>query len=453
MPFRFVITLYNLVLPLAILLLLPRQLIKMFRRGNFQRNFGQRFGSYSPQIRAWLREHPAPVWIHAVSVGEVLVALKLIRALRGRDATLPIVLSTTTTTGFELAEKNAGLGFLPMYRPVDLPACVYWAFEAIRPRLLILVESELWPNTLAAAAIRRIPIALVNARLSPRSERRFRRFAALSRPLFQKLDFVLTQTPTDIDRWAALGVPRHRLQHSGSIKFDQEGAVPPRSQIETFRRMLQDLRGEDARGPVLLAGSTHPGEEKLIGKAVLAILEKIPGLWFVAVPRHFERGEEVRQDLASLGFTPVLKTEIDATQPPRAEGAHPCLIVNTTGELNAWYHLADVVFVGKTFLSREGQNPVEALLAGKPIITGPEMKNFDELFQRLRSAGGVLRLETLGELETATLRLLQDPGLQQDIVRNGSAVVQADQGATERSAGLLMGMIQPATSASSHLFA
>lgn len=449
MPFRCVVILYNLLLPLAILLLLPRQVVKMLRRGNFRRNFGQRLGTYSPATAAWLREHPRPIWIHAVSVGEVLVALKLIRALRAQDSSVPLVLSCTTTTGFELAEKQAGEAFLPLYRPIDIPRCVDLAFRAIQPRLLVLVESEIWPNTFAAAARHRVPIALVNARLSPRSERRFRQFAPLSRPLFERLQLVLTQTPRDVDRWASLGVPRDRVHHSGSIKFDQEGAAPPLSQIESFRSLLAALRGSSA-GPVLLAGSTHAGEEKLLGKVALAVRETIPGAWFVAVPRHFERAEEVRQDLASLGFTPLLKTMLDPAQPPAPEGPHPCLIVNTTGELNAWYHLADAVFIGKTFLSREGQNPVEPLLAGKPVVTGPEMKNFEELFARLREAGGILRVETPEDLLPATLRLLQDPELQRSIVANGSAVVSADQGAAARSAARLFAL---SASVDSHLFA
>lgn len=453
MPFRCVVFLYNLLLPLAILLLLPRQLVKMVKRGNYQRHFGQRFGSYSPDTLAWLQDHPAPVWIHAVSVGEVLVALKLIRALRAQDPTLPIVLSCTTTTGFEQAEKHAGLGFLPLYRPIDLPLCVYFAFQVIRPRLLVLVESELWPNTLAAAAIRRIPIALVNARLSPRSERRFRWFGVLSRPLFEKLNLVLTQTAGDVDRWASLGVPRERLQHSGSIKFDQEGAAPPDRMIAGFRSLLESLRGEQNGGPVLLAGSTHPGEEKLLGQAVLTLRETFPEAYFIVVPRHFERGEEVRQDLISVGFSPVLKKSLDASQPAKQDGtAPPCLIVNTTGELNAWYSLADVVFIGKTFLSNEGQNPVEPLLAGKPVITGPQMRNFEDLFVRLRAAGGVLRLESLDQLVPATLRLLQDRDLQKTIVANGSAVVLADQGAAARSAEQLRRIAPEPRLAESHLF-
>lgn len=452
MPFRCVVFLYNLLLPLAILLLLPRQLVKMVRRGNYQRHFAHRFGSYSPETRAWLRDHPAPLWIHAVSVGEVLVALKLIRALRAQAPALPIVLSCTTTTGFEQAEKHAGLGFLPLYRPIDLPLCVYFAFQAIQPRLLVLVESELWPNTIAAAAIRRIPIALVNARLSPRSERRFRWFGLLSRPLFEKLDLVLTQTEGDVDRWASLGVARERIHHSGSIKFDQEGAVPPAQLIAEFRALLENLRGAANRGPVLLAGSTHSGEEKLLGQAVLAIREQFPEAFFIVVPRHFERGEEVRQELSSLGFAPVLKKSLDSAPPPAAS-AHPCLIVNTTGELNAWYHLADIVFIGKTFLSNEGQNPVEPLLAGKPVISGPEMRNFEELFARLRSVGGVLRLDTLQDLIPATRRLLEAPDLQRQIVANGRAVVLADQGAAARSAEHLQKVANRPAIAESHLFA
>jgi 3-deoxy-D-manno-octulosonic-acid transferase len=171
---------------------------------------------------------------------------------------------------------------------------------------------------------------------------------------------------------------------------------------------------------------------------VMALRREIPGCWFVVVPRHFERGEEVRQDLAALGFSPVLKTALDKAEPAPATGEHPCLIVNTTGELNGWYRLADLVFVGKTFLSGEGQNPVEPLLAGKPVITGPEMRNFGELFQRLREAGGVLRVERPEDLVQAARELLRDPERQRKMVAGGAAVVAADQGAAARSAEALL---------------
>jgi 3-deoxy-D-manno-octulosonic-acid transferase len=207
--------------------------------------------------------------------------------------------------------------------------------------------------------------------------------------------------------------------------------------IESFGALLAALRG-NAQGPVVLAGSTHPGEERLIAEAFLKVREQMPNAFFVVVPRHFERAEEVRRDLRACGLDPVLKTELagDASNvPPPAPGR--CLVVNTTGELWAWYHLADVVLIGKTFLSDEGQNPIEPILAGKPVITGPELKNFASLAERLTAAGGWVQVSQPSELPEAIAGLLRAPERASAIVAAGRSVVEQDQGAAARTVASL----------------
>jgi 3-deoxy-D-manno-octulosonic-acid transferase len=217
---------YNLLFPIALLLMLPRFVLRMIRRGKYRHKFGQRFGIYSARVRDHIRAHPR-IWVHAVSVGEVLIAKKLIARLRQERPDLGVVLSTTTSTGFALAGEEKGEWLEVIYNPVDFPPCVNAAFNLIQPRLLILVEAEVWPNLVSTARARRIPVALVNARLSPRSERRYHLVRKWVENFFGKLDLACVQEPGDVDRWAALGIPRSAIRCTGSIKFDQTGVRAP----------------------------------------------------------------------------------------------------------------------------------------------------------------------------------------------------------------------------------
>ena len=213
---------YNLFWPIGLLFFLPGYLAKMIRRGGYREKFGQRLGIYDRELRVRLSKRES-TWLHAVSVGEVNIALKLAHALRALEPDLCCVLTTTTTTGFALANKNAPPWIDVMYTPLDYWPIMRRAFSVIRPTRIVLVEAEVWPNLVALAHERRIPTILVNARLSPRSESRFRRFRFFVAPTFRLLDLVCAQEPEDVDRWAAIGVARDRIRAVGSIKYDPDG--------------------------------------------------------------------------------------------------------------------------------------------------------------------------------------------------------------------------------------
>ena len=212
---------YNLFWPLGLLIFLPGYFAKMIRRGGYREKFGQRVGIYDGEVRNRLSNQRS-TWLHAVSVGEVNIALKLANALRALEPDLHCVLTTTTTTGFALARKTAPPWIEVMYTPLDYWPIMRRAFSVIRPARIVLVEAEVWPNLAAAAHARRIPLALVNARLSPRSERRYRRFRFFVAPTFRLLDLVCVPERRDVERWTALGVPRNRIHVTGSIKFDSD---------------------------------------------------------------------------------------------------------------------------------------------------------------------------------------------------------------------------------------
>lgn len=445
-----ILALYNLLLPLVLVLGFPKFLVKGIRRGGVARNFRQRFGLYTAAQKAHFKNGPN-MWIHAVSVGEVRVALKVAAELRKLRPRHSIVLSTTTPTGFALAEKEAPEGVAPIYNPVDLPWVVNRAMRQIRPERLILVEAEVWPNLVNSAHRGGIPVALINARLSERSERRYRKFSAFAAPIFSMLDRVGVQFDEDKPRMAALGIADARIEVTGSVKFDPSDDVTPEAKIAELREVLEAL-GVSASRPVVLAACTHAGEEALIGSACQALKADFPDLFFLVVPRHAERGAQVLADLKKIGLHPLRKSRLADGGLGSESSAVDTLIADTTGELVAWYHLADVAVVGKSFLGRGGQNPVEGINAGKPVITGPHMQNFTAITADLERRNGIVRLDEPGteiglakqqmarQIESALRRLLSDPDSAAQLARCGVATLERHRGATRRTAEMILAM-------------
>ncbi|MFV1994212.1 MAG: 3-deoxy-D-manno-octulosonic acid transferase [Verrucomicrobiales bacterium] len=436
---RSAIALYNLLLPLGLLLALPGQLLKMARRGNYLRHFGQRFGCYRPEVAERL-EGGCDIWMHAVSVGEVFIARKLIEELRARGEGLRLVLSTTTSTGFAEASKLEGEDLTALYNPIDLPIAVARSLRRIAPKVLVLVEAEVWPNLVTQAKRAGIPVILVNARLSRRSEARFLRFSSFVRPVFAQLDAALVPYEEDTARWSSLGVAEEGIHVVGSMKYDLE-AVAPSGSVEVFGRILDSLSGVGERS-VLLLGSTHAGEEKYLGQIYLDLKRQFPDLFLVVVPRHFERSSEVVQDLRALGLDPVLRSTRTGNESPEGGRGDPCLIVDSTGELADWYRLADLVVIGKSFLGAGGQNPVEPVVAGVPVFFGPEMSNFGQLVEQLCAAGGAVQVADGEELGEKLAQYLADPAAGRALVGAAREVLKSHAGATAGTADLVMAVLK-----------
>lgn len=421
--------LYNLLLPVGLLFFLPAYLLKMRRRGNYRRKFGQRLGIYADEVRARLAGSQ-PTWIHAVSVGEVAIALKLAAKLRELEPGFRCVLTTTTTTGFAFAEKEAADWMEVMYNPVDLWPTVQRAFTAIHPKRIVLVEAEVWPNLAAVARARRIPLALVNARLSPKSERRFRRFQPLVAPTFRCLDLVCVQERSDIERWTSLGVAPEVINEVGSIKYD-----PADTSSDSLRprRILGSYRINKAR-PILFGGSTHRGEEEILANVFQRLRTEFPSLALVIAPRHVERTREILASLKQLGLRVGLRSGAEnaaVTEPD-------CLLLDTTGELRNWYAVATVVFIGKSLTAIGGQNPVEPILAGKPVVFGPHMENFASLVASLLECGGAVQAPDPDALVLRVADLLRDAERRDRMVGNALGVLARHRGATQRTAALLL---------------
>jgi 3-deoxy-D-manno-octulosonic-acid transferase len=418
---------YNLLWPIGLLLFLPGYLVKMFRRGGYREKFGQRFGIYDRHLCARLY-WKKPIWLHAVSVGEVTIALKLSRQIRALRPDQHFVLTTTTTTGFAFANKNAPDWIDVMYSPLDFWPIMRRAFASINPTKVILVEAEIWPNMVAEADARKIPIALVNARLSPRSEKRFRTFHGFIAPTFRLLDRVCVQNSGDIDKWKAFGVDETRITLVGSIKYDPEDVrLNPKIARETLARFGLEKR------TVIVGGSTHAGEEKILGEVFRALRRDFVDLLLVVAPRHTERTVEIQRELAEMDFQIALRS-----QPPAVDPFLNCLLIDTTGELHDWYGVATLVFIGKSLLASGGQNPAEAILAGKPVVFGPHMENFAALAKSLVEQNGAIQVNSPTDLRRTITHLLANPDEREKMVENARRVLETHRGATSRTAQLIV---------------
>ena len=423
-PVRF---LYNVVFPMAVLLMLPSFLLRMIRRGKYRHKFGQRFGIYSPGVRERIAG-TGRVWLHAVSVGEVNIALKLIQALRDADPSLVFILSTTTSTGFKLAASRKSPWLEPIYNPLDFLPVVRRVMQTIRPRALILVEAEVWPNVVCEARRLGAKAVLVNARLSPRSEKRFRAARMIAAPLFNQLDALYLQEPEDIARWTSLGVRQDKLHVTGSIKFDDSAAAA--RPIRNFRPVL-DALGVPVDAPVLLGGSTFEGEEEILARVFLQLRKSRPDLFLILVPRHHERGDAVARQMERLGLKVARRTQSDQHTRPDV------LLVDTTGELVSWYLCATVVFMGKSLCDHGGQNPAEPLAAGVPVVFGPHMRNFASLVQGLLRNQAAMQISDEATLQVAVESLLSSPEKRNAMVRRGVKCLEIHRGATDRTVSLL----------------
>lgn len=420
--------LYNAVFAVLFVLLMPFYLIKQVRRGGLSWAYLERFGCFGRKQKRRLRELNAPVWIHAVSVGEVAAALTLIAEWRKTAPHRSFVLSTTTTTGHAVAQARLPDGVALIYFPVD---CFFWVrrtLRLVRPSMLLLLEVEIWPNLIWAASRRGVPVALANGRLSERSAARTIRHRWFFRSIFERFSLFCVQTDTDAARIrAVLGETPAPVQVSGTMKFDQV----PEAAATGRRGWLEDFFGVDSLH-VLTAGSTHPGEEEVILDTFAALREEFPGLRVVLVPRHHERTQEVESLLRSRDFAYTRLT--DTEQSGGGAGPTDILLVNTTGQLTEFYAASDIVFVGKSLAGNTGgHNIIEPAIFGKPVLHGPGMENFRTVTHLFRAAHGTVEVEDGNALTQAVAELLRSPDKAEKLGRRARAVVDQQRGATAKT--------------------
>jgi len=357
------------------------------------------------------------VWVHGASVGEMLATIALIERLRAQD--FAVLVTSGTVTSAALAEQRLPNGVTHQFIPLDAPRFVRRFLDHWRPGLALFVESDLWPNLICSSAKRKIPMIIINGRLSERSFKRWRRVPGVIAALLNQFDLCLAQSATDAERYAKLGAPR--VSATGNLKLD----VPALPADEAALRRLKDIVG---KRPVMLAASTHAGEEAAIIGAHRRLRAKFPSLLTIVVPRHPARGESIAEEAKGAGLSVALRSR--RAQPMPDIGIY---IADTLGELGLMYRLAPIVFMGGSLASHGGQNPIEAIRLGAAIIHGSQVWNFAEIYAALDAARGAQPVADEEALATRLGAWLADPAARQAAADAAAATIKKLSGALERT--------------------
>ena len=412
---------YSLLLSIAFVLALPFYLWRGRGAGKYLPSFRERMG----RLPATLAESGGPaVWIHAVSVGEVLTARTLVAPLRERFPGHRVYLSTTTATGRAVAARGVAGADGLFFAPFDWPVPVRRALDRLQPALLVLVETEIWPNLIHEARRRGVRVAVVNGRISPRSFPRYRMVRGLLRRVLAEVDLFLMQSEPHAERARQIGAPPERVRALGNLKFDALGGGPPPAGLAW-------MLGTADR-PLWVAGSTVDGEEALVLAAFREVRRRVPRARLLLAPRHPERFAEAAALVEADGFAVARRSALGD-----AAWDGDVLVLDTLGELARVYALATVVFVGGSLVPSGGHNVLEAAIAGKPIVVGPHMENFQEIADEFRGEGALVEVRTAGELGREVAALLADPARRESLGRAGRALVDRNRGALARTVDAL----------------
>ncbi|MFC0019553.1 3-deoxy-D-manno-octulosonic acid transferase [Roseibacillus persicicus] len=409
----------------------PFWILKTKRRGGLSKRLWEKLGRYH-EVDLTSMEGTHPIYVHAASVGEANIARKLIARWSSLHPEERFLLGIGTSTGFDLAKQSPPANTEVIYAPLDLSPVVKSFFASFQPKLVVLIEHEVWPNMVHYACEQGIPIGLANARLSVRSGKRLERLRPFAGRMYDRLSWVGAQSPEDCPRLEAIGIRPESLEVSGSVKFDPAFDTPSACSLKPTE--LLDSLGE---GPILMALSTHPGEEILFANAA----SQVQGARLVIIPRHMERRNEIQDELKGAGFETVLRSTIDLVDSSSFRGM--IMVVDTTGEMPAFTKEAQVVFVGKTILAKGGQNPCEAISAKVPVVAGPWFGNFEPLATQLRSNEGLWTVEDEQTMAKALQELSDDQEKAQKQAANALSTLEAHRGATDRTVEALAKLVEP----------
>jgi 3-deoxy-D-manno-octulosonic-acid transferase len=425
---------YNLALLIGLVVSAPWWLWRMATTHKYREGLAERLGRVPERLRSETDERPV-IWVHAVSVGEVLAVSRLLDEL---DRALPshrVLLSTTTRTGQDLARQRIG-GDRVFYAPLDLPWATEAYLDSLRPKLLVLAETEFWPNLLSGCFRRGIPVVVVNARISDRSWPRYRALRVLWRRFTSRLSAVLAQSELDAERLRMLGCPQERLSVAGNLKFDIRSV-----QEAEATRLLRTLAPDAA---IVVAGSTLEGEESAVIAAHRSVLPQYPSLITVLAPRHPERFDYVAALLDASGVSWVRRSLWKRNEAPGPLGPGQVVLLDTIGELASVYSLASVAFVGGSLVQAGGHNPLEPAQFGVPIVMGPHYANFRAITEDLRSHDA-LRIAQKENLWPVLDELLGDREAAQAIGRRAREVFEQQAGATARCVEAIRTLVENQT--------
>jgi len=419
--------LYSALLAVALLLGSPYWIFQMLRHGKYRRGLRERFGVVPQRIRS---QSKPSIWIHAVSVGEVLAVSELVRQLRSEYPEHRVVVSTTTDTGHTLAATRFDAENV-FYFPFDLKFCVKPYFDALHPELIVIAETEFWPNFLRTAHTHGVRVAVVNARISDRSLPGYRRWQRLLSRVLSDVDLFLAQTSEDARRLTEIGADANRVRVAGNLKFD----VPPQP-APAIISQLQSALAASGASPVLVCGSTVDGEESLLLDAFKAVLAHHPSAVMLLAPRHPERFQQVADQLQQSGV------EFSKRSNWNGESlAGRVLLIDSIGELASLYALADVAFVGGSLMPRGGHSILEPAQHGVAILVGPHTENFRDIIELFRSQDAV-RIVASADLRTCVTDLLENDNARFALGRRALETLHSQRGATQFTMDQLRGLLK-----------
>jgi 3-deoxy-D-manno-octulosonic-acid transferase len=389
-----------------------------------------------PELRRkWLRDkfgifdlslltpHSSPVWLHAVSVGEVHAAIPLLKKLKDAYPALPLMLSTITDTGQKVAREKAPEGTTIVYLPFDLGFILSRCFAQVRPKLFIVVETELWPNIFRIAHERHVPVLVLNGRISEKSAKGYRRVSFFMKKVFDQAELFCMQSTADAQRIQSIGADEKKVRVTGNFKFDMD--------------ISQDVPAwvTGINGPVIVAGSTHAGEEQIMIDAYRENVYLFPGLKLIIAPRHPERFHEAEETIIASDIRYMKRSDVSAESRELQAPHSFILLLDTVGELTAVYSIADMAIMGKSFEGFGGQNPLEPAYWGKPVICGPHMENFP-FIRKFIEEGAAFEVTSTG-LAKKIKELLMQPEKAHAAGEKARALYLKNSGAVDRAVKII----------------
>ncbi len=411
---------YTIILYLILPFVILRLYIKGMKSPEYGRRINERFGLI-PEISA-----NDIIWIHAVSVGEFIAAIPLIKNLKKTFPQKTILVTTTTPTGSDRARKTFGDEIIHYYAPYDLPYVIKRYIAKINPCLVVIMETELWPNLLYFLKQRGVPVILANARLSSRSCARYSRFNALTRSMLGNIDCICSRGVIDAQRFVALGADKEKVVVVGNVKYDFDIPMDLNECVERFR---SDVLGEYKK--ILVAASTHEGEDAMILDAFNAVKDYEPNTLLILVPRHPERFDSVASLIAMMDFSFVRRSSFDA-----CDGCDVYL-GDSMGELLMYFAVADVAFIGGSLVDIGGHNPLEAMAFGVPVICGKYTYNFEEIMTQVIDSGSGVIVDNVDELSVKMVEFLKNPEEAKLVGMNGKNLVLENKGAVSKICSLV----------------
>lgn len=419
--------LYNILMILAALIGLPFFAYRFIRERRFRERLRQNLGFFSPETLAKVAGR-SPVWFQAASVGEVVAASSIIREFKRQIPDVPVLISSGTISGYDMARRIIPEADAVIFYPPDLPGLPAHIVDKVQPRAYIPVETELWPNFLRAARKRSIPVVMVNGRIGERSVEHYRQLRRLFTKMLDTVVRFCMQSTIDAQYVIQLGADPHKVIVTGNTKYDQNYSLVTDDERRAF---LQEL-GFDAAAPLIIAGSTHRGEEEILLDVLRRVRDTFPQTKMLLAPRDIPRSESIVDMIRRQGMTAELRTRLGQT-PSAVRPETDVVVLDTIGELGRFYSLATLVFIGGSLVPHGGHNILEPAAQGKPIIVGPHMFNFRDTYSLFSSRDACATVLDGDELAKKMLELLLDRGSAERMGNEAAAIVAENQGAAART--------------------